>query len=84
MKHLRSLWSSFILIYLNLLRCRDSECGLIVACVEDEKSTLPFLPADSDLRTMAKFGDQVRLRSTLLLLFVDAEVHFVFLKSSEF
>ena len=57
---------------------------MIVACVEDEKSTLPFLPADSDLRTMAKFGDQVRLRFTLLLLFIDAELHFLFLKSCEF
>ncbi|CAB3989658.1 cold shock domain-containing E1-like [Paramuricea clavata] len=43
-------------------RERDSECGLIVACIEDEKITLPFLPADSDLRAMAKFGDQVEFQ----------------------
>ena len=49
---------------MNLFHSRDSECGLIVACIEDEKSSLPFLPADSDLRTMAKFGDQVWLTSS--------------------
>jgi hypothetical protein len=32
---------------------------LIVASIKEEKITLPFLPADSDLRTMANFGDQV-------------------------
>ena len=41
------------------LSSRDSECGLIVACIENEKIALPFFPVESDLRTMAKFGDQV-------------------------
>ncbi|XP_028402725.1 cold shock domain-containing protein E1-like [Dendronephthya gigantea] len=43
-------------------RERDSECGLIVACIENEKIALPFFPVDSDLRTMAKFGDQVEFQ----------------------